>query len=128
MQRRLFSGASGRAGTIQLSWRWSSVPQLTAYCDALRMIAVRILTKSPVPQIGGILPVMNVRDMNVGAEPLSQIFRCLNGLNGYGREIDKHQDISKVHFFHGDKIDQERAINLSLLAKDNSFLAHNRNS
>ena len=69
---------------------------------------------------------MNVRDMKVGAESMSQMFRRLNGPNGYGREIDRHQDISNVHFFHGDKIDQERAINLSLLAKDNSFLAHNR--
>jgi hypothetical protein len=69
---------------------------------------------------------MNVRDMNVRAEAMSQIFRRLNGLNGYGREIDRHENISNVHLFHGDKIDQERAINLSLLVKGNSFLARNR--
>ena len=78
------------------------------------------------PKSGRVLPVMNVGEMDGGAEPLAETLRRFNCLDRHLREIDRHQDISKVHFFHGDKIDQERAINLSLLVKDNSFLAHNR--
>ena len=69
---------------------------------------------------------MNVNEMNTRIESMSQTFRCLNGLNRYRREVDRHQNISNAQFFHGSKVDHQRRINLSLLVKGNSFLAHNR--
>src|SRR5262249_45464084 len=69
---------------------------------------------------------MNVNEMNTRIESMSQTFRCLNGLNRYRREVDRHQNISNAQFFHRLKVDHQRRINLSLLVKGNSFLAHNR--
>src|SRR5215475_13378146 len=69
---------------------------------------------------------MNVNEMNTRIESMSQTFRCLNGLNRYRREVDRHQNISNAQFFHRSKVDHQWRINLSLLVKCNSFLAHNR--
>src|SRR5215510_9815812 len=69
---------------------------------------------------------MNVNEMNTRIESMSQTFRCLNGLNRYRREVDRHQNISNGQFFHRSKVDHQRRINLSLFVKGNSFLAHNR--
>src|SRR5215471_12084215 len=69
---------------------------------------------------------MNVNEMNTRIESMSQTFRCLNGLNRYRREVDRHQNISNAQLFHGSKVDHQRRINLSLLVKGNSFFAHNR--
>src|SRR5262249_50895964 len=77
-------------------------------------------------EVAGVLPVMNVNEMNTRIESMSQTFRCLNGLNRYRREVDRHQNISNAQFFHGSKVDHQQRINLSLLVKGNSFLAHNR--
>ena len=65
---------------------------------------------------------MNVNEMNTRIESMSQTFRCLNGLNRYRREVDRHQNISNAQFFHRSKVDHQRRINLSLLVKGNSFL------
>jgi hypothetical protein len=70
--------------------------------------------------------VVNVREMNAGVELVSQPFRDLNGLNRYAREIDRHQNISNAQFFHNLTMNSSIEINLSLLVKGNSFLAHKR--
>ena len=67
---------------------------------------------------------MNVGEMDGGAEPLAKTLRRFNCLDRHLREIDRHQDISNVQFFHGPSTNLLPAAHLSLIAKIDSFLAH----